>query len=585
MKFKGALDTVSQLAKLQIGQQISTFKSPWIKKHFIGSIFAEAKAEDLTYEALDVPGQAPVPQLANKLDRVLFSPGVHFLKDPRTNVYNFDSRLEQIMSIADFDFRRIASYVPAGRDSKLSSLAGEIGKKYTASTSSLTPVLMQLHHALSHNRPPQILNLPKYFPGNLSSFSAAQRAPVNMWLVNCPSSNTHAISMAGESQEFILTLLGQTMETMLVTECGEFEKWSKSHPSATSAVHDELSSTYNYTTCDSFLMRSQLDCYDPRLPGTGMFDLKTRACCAVRYDIDYAQINDGSDYQILKNSGHFESFSREYYELVRSAMFKYSLQARIGRMDGIFLAYHSVRRLFGFEYLPLHEIDKIFHTAQLVPANQSIRLPSSIKDAMDLETKLSSVATHIAECEFKLSISLLGKLLDTLRAHILNSSDGPKDLNFAVHCNAPGQLVVFARAAKYGDKTEPTLLGRDSVVELPPDLHGFRVTFVQFINDKIVPTSKYPSLRSESDSWRVTAEIQILASADLKGRFKETQEQHVFQDLISNPRTSSPLNEEESKDLLAKLPDATKLQTLLRQLDKKGSEYAEWDEMRPKIDL
>jgi len=32
-------------------------------------------------------------------------------------------------------------------------------------------------------------------------------------------------------------------------------------------------------------MRSQLDCYDSRLPGTGVFDIKTRACLPIRLDI------------------------------------------------------------------------------------------------------------------------------------------------------------------------------------------------------------------------------------------------------------------------------------------------------------
>jgi hypothetical protein len=32
-------------------------------------------------------------------------------------------------------------------------------------------------------------------------------------------------------------------------------------------------------------MRSQLDCVDRRLPGTGVFDIKTRACLPVRMDI------------------------------------------------------------------------------------------------------------------------------------------------------------------------------------------------------------------------------------------------------------------------------------------------------------
>lgn len=32
-------------------------------------------------------------------------------------------------------------------------------------------------------------------------------------------------------------------------------------------------------------MRSQLDCQDQRLPGTGVFDIKTRACISLRMDI------------------------------------------------------------------------------------------------------------------------------------------------------------------------------------------------------------------------------------------------------------------------------------------------------------
>ena len=32
-------------------------------------------------------------------------------------------------------------------------------------------------------------------------------------------------------------------------------------------------------------MRSQLDCQDHRLPGTGVFDIKTRACISLRMDI------------------------------------------------------------------------------------------------------------------------------------------------------------------------------------------------------------------------------------------------------------------------------------------------------------
>ena len=33
-------------------------------------------------------------------------------------------------------------------------------------------------------------------------------------------------------------------------------------------------------------------------------------------------------------------------------------QVRIGNMDGIFVAYHNTSRLFGFQYVPLPEIDE-----------------------------------------------------------------------------------------------------------------------------------------------------------------------------------------------------------------------------------
>ena len=102
-------------------------------------------------------------------------------------------------------------------------------------------------------------------------------------------------------------------------------------------------------------MRSQLDCHDPRLPGTGVFDLKTRAALPVRMDImNYKQ---HSTYLIRTLQGEFESFEREYHDLMRSAFLKYGFQARIGNMDGILVAHHNTARIFGFRYIPLSEMD------------------------------------------------------------------------------------------------------------------------------------------------------------------------------------------------------------------------------------
>lgn len=35
-----------------------------------------------------------------------------------------------------------------------------------------------------------------------------------------------------------------------------------------------------------------------------------------------------------------------------------SFQARIGNMDGVIVAYHNTARMFGFQYVPLEEMDE-----------------------------------------------------------------------------------------------------------------------------------------------------------------------------------------------------------------------------------
>jgi hypothetical protein len=42
-----------------------------------------------------------------------------------------------------------------------------------------------------------------------------------------------------------------------------------------------------------------------------------------------------------------------FYDMSRAAFLKYSMQVRIGDMDGIFVAYHNTARIFGFQYISL----------------------------------------------------------------------------------------------------------------------------------------------------------------------------------------------------------------------------------------
>ena len=74
----------------------------------------------------------PIATLAHKLDRVLFksvnpfpyclavsfdfSPGVHWLQEPRSGVYNFTPWLQNIPDVNEFAFERLPPFVKSSRD-------------------------------------------------------------------------------------------------------------------------------------------------------------------------------------------------------------------------------------------------------------------------------------------------------------------------------------------------------------------------------------------------------------------------------------------------------------------------------------
>jgi hypothetical protein len=144
------------------------------------------------------------------------------------------------------------------------------------------------------------------------------------------------------------------MEKMLTSTPQEFSRFTKANSWMVTPEERQQLEAFNYISVDNFLLRSQLDCEDPRLPGK-TFDLKTRAAVAIRLDVHNYELNQG--YQLRKAHGYLESFEREYYDMMRSAFLKYSLQVRIGQMDGIFVAFHNTARIFGFQYISLDEMD------------------------------------------------------------------------------------------------------------------------------------------------------------------------------------------------------------------------------------
>jgi hypothetical protein len=118
-----------------------------------------------------------------------------------------------------------------------------------------------------------------------------------------------------------------------------------------------------------------------------MFDLKTRAVVSIR--MDASNHESGMGYEIKNRFGLYESYEREYFDMMRAAFLKYSLQVRVGRMDGIFVAYHNIQRIFGFQYISLSEMDQSMH---------------------------GQTDTALGDKEFELSLGLWEKILDKATA-------------------------------------------------------------------------------------------------------------------------------------------------------------------------
>ncbi|KAF8895406.1 mitochondrial protein Pet127-domain-containing protein [Infundibulicybe gibba] len=286
------------------------------------------------------------------------SPGVHWLQDPRSRVYNFTPWLETIPKVTEFAFERLAGFVKSSRDEDLWSLAKREQRTFAGSTSSLSGMLSQIYFLISGDKHVDISTLSQEFQAEPRNFTPGQRMPASV--VMNYNDGVYSIDsdsdQAGHTEKNILVWMGTLLEKHLTMSQEEFTSYMRSQPPPAEEEGDSMREAYRFAKSQRFVMRSQLDCHDSRLPGTGVFDIKTRACLPIRLDI--LNFEENSGYLIRKQHGLMESFEREYYDLIRSAFLKYSFQARIGNMDGVIVAYHNTSRMFGFQYVPLGEMDE-----------------------------------------------------------------------------------------------------------------------------------------------------------------------------------------------------------------------------------
>eukprot|EP01094_Clydonella_sp_ATCC50884_P017653 TRINITY_DN3111_c0_g1_i1.p1 TRINITY_DN3111_c0_g1~~TRINITY_DN3111_c0_g1_i1.p1 ORF type:complete len:519 (+),score=152.85 TRINITY_DN3111_c0_g1_i1:107-1558(+) len=311
-----------------------------------------------------------VPSLKHDLSATITTPGVHRISAPLISSrskhehepkYIKDAR--HIHQPDEIAMEHIPPFITSSNDPLLRQYCVEHQCKFRASTSSTTGALSLIYLMLSNYRPPHMECLSADFQNMRDQWTKTMTKSTVLMLRYDAETDTYAVdSESGSAQpgNQILLTLGKTLERMLTMEREEFEKTLvRAHiTEGTPRPEGWGVEAYNFWKKGSILLRSQLDCKDESLPGTRKtFDLKTRATVGVRINPEGYKSAQKQQLQSIK--GVKNSFEREFYDLGRSALLKYSFQVRIGNMHGVFVAYHNTKELFGFEYISLEEMDRI----------------------------------------------------------------------------------------------------------------------------------------------------------------------------------------------------------------------------------
>ncbi|KAI9144938.1 mitochondrial protein Pet127-domain-containing protein [Paraphysoderma sedebokerense] len=421
-----------------------------------------------SYKNVKFQQTAKVSKLAHGLDRVLFNPGVHFLQDPRSKVYNFTPYLRNIVQPDQIDFDTLSGHISASKDENLINLAKTRNKRFVSSTSSMTGVLSQLYHLISAGKPVDTSRLSSAFHQESKVFTRMTRMPASICLKYQDGVYSIDADKSFDRGNTVLSLLGKSMERMLTCSESEFSKHLKSYPNK--GLIEALPDAYNFATAEDFLLRAQLDCMDERLPKK-TFDLKTRASIAIRLDV--RNYLDNLGYLIKYNYGLFESFEREYYDMMRAAFLKYSMQVRIGQMDGIFVAFHNTARIFGFQYVSLDEIDDCIFGNSMT-----------------------------GEQAFGISLKLLNAILNRV-----TKKYEKKDLRITFDADAKNQHCDIYVEEMDPERSSilPNLkyLDCSSSEFNPPSITYYRMGIKNYVNDQNLGPDAYPHVSTLYDKWNL----------------------------------------------------------------------------------
>ncbi|KAF2151127.1 Pet127-domain-containing protein [Myriangium duriaei CBS 260.36] len=530
------------------------------KKNEENDLSIQILPKELPFTALQVE-QPPVPRLAHNLDRVLFNRGVYSLRDRHSGVYNFDPYLENIMPATEFNFNAIPAYKTSSEDEFLSKVAEEHDLRYVGSTSSMTSMLTHFHYLLSHWRELDLSMLSRGFgisgTKNSRNFTEIYRSPQAIFLRY--KNGRYAIDADKEfSTPNILMHLGQSLEKLLTLPADTFERFRRSD--SRGVPHEKMDSpqSFHYSKQGKILMRSQLDAYDPRLPGSGVFDLKTRAVLPIR--MSSREYQDMVGYQILSDMGTYESYEREFYDMFRSTFLKYSLQVRMGRMEGIFVAYHNVEEIFGFQFMNLGEMDRVLH-GQEDPS--------------------------LGDQEFRASLAIVHDILDQATAEFPEKSIR---LHFDTRAGVVPMMYIFAEPMEEEDIEKIQNSGNEAMMAFEREIKGESEPTE---SEAVAPSAKSKPITLEAEDSSSSIEAAMLSGSDpaaaTQAATENSEPAHkpllawtltttslVNGAKVSRPESLSPNDKWELKYDLHRIADAEKAATWYNMTKNRRRSVLDW---------
>jgi len=310
----------------------------------------------------------PIPCLCNGLEYVVKTRGL-ITRDTLGSIVKQDVSdfYKDLPQPEEIDSEIIGEYKPPSKDELLLSIGKKHKSQYLLATSTSIPIMSHIDYFITGFRSPLFNRLSYEYTNEPLRYIISLRKPTTSF-ATVVSSEPLMIAIDSdegflEASNLIFLKMGGYIEHMITQNQQDFNRKfllkNKPYRLPTDKARPEY---HSFLKAGKMVLRSQIDAGIMDNKIIKKIEVKTRAITPQRYDaINYDQY---FDYKLFKDIGLYESYEREYYDLIRGSFNKYLHQMTIGGMAGVIVAYHNTKEVFGFEYFDRWHLEKRVYGSQ-----------------------------------------------------------------------------------------------------------------------------------------------------------------------------------------------------------------------------